>query len=344
MPYRLLRQSLLNFESWTAEAHRFLSDALLNDFVEADERAAANKQNFLSIDLNVFLVRMLAAALRRNITGAAFQNFEQRLLHAFTGNVARDANIVGLAPDLIDLVDVNDPDLGALHVVISILQQAQNDVLDIFADVAGFGQRRRVRDAKWNIENLRQRFGEQRFSRTGRPDEQDVALFDLHFGQWIRLKRGGSVSRRRARLQNAFEMIMDSDRERFLRGVLTDYVLIKRAPDIYRLRNADRRRLPPRIFIQLFIEDAFANIDATVANINARTGDQLSHLGVAFATEGTHRQVRGARHKFWPLKSSSYSSSFLGKAASAMAVERSGTAPSNSLISLRDLITSSTNP
>ena len=187
-----LRERFLHFESRAAEAHRSLSDALLNDFIEADERATADEQNFLSIDLNVFLMRMLAATLRRNVASAAFENFQECLLHTFARNIARDADIVGLAPDLIDLVDINDADLGALHVVIGILQQAQNDVLDIFADITGFGQRRRISDTKWNIENLRQSLGEKRFSGTGRPDKQDIALLDLHVGQWIRLKRRGS--------------------------------------------------------------------------------------------------------------------------------------------------------
>ncbi len=63
----------------------------------------------------------------------AFQNLQQRLLHAFAGDVARDGDVLGLARDLVNLVNVNDAALGALHVVIGVLQQAQDDVLDVFA-------------------------------------------------------------------------------------------------------------------------------------------------------------------------------------------------------------------
>jgi hypothetical protein len=56
--------------------------------------------------------------------------------------------------------------------------------------------------------------------------------------------------------------------------------------------------LSTRIFIQFLVENAFANVDAAIADVNTGTGDEFAHLGVAFATEGTHRQVRGARHKF----------------------------------------------
>ena len=160
--------AILDFQRRAAETHRLIADALLDDFVEADEGAAADEQNLLGVDLDVFLVRMLAAALRRDIAGAAFENFQQRLLHAFAGNVARDGDVVGLAADLVDLVDVNDADLGALHVVIGVLQQAQDDVLHVLADVAGFGQRGRIGDAKRHIENLRQGLGEQRLAGAGR--------------------------------------------------------------------------------------------------------------------------------------------------------------------------------
>ena len=99
------------------------------------------------------------------------KNFQQRLLHTFAGDIARNAHVVGFAADLVDLVDVNDADLGSFHIVIRILQQSQNNVLNVFADIAGFGQRRRIGDAKWNIENLCQRFRQQSLARTGRADE-----------------------------------------------------------------------------------------------------------------------------------------------------------------------------
>ena len=114
---------------------------------------------------------MFAPALRRNIAGASFQNLQERLLHAFAGNVARDAYVVCFASDLVDLVDVNDPDLSALHIVIGILKQPQNDVLDVFANVTGFGQRRCIRYAERHVEDSRQRFGEQRLARACRSDE-----------------------------------------------------------------------------------------------------------------------------------------------------------------------------
>jgi len=57
------------------------------------------------------------ARLWRNIARAAFQNFQQSLLHAFGLRRRVDTHVVRLATDLVDLVYVNNPDLSALHIV-----------------------------------------------------------------------------------------------------------------------------------------------------------------------------------------------------------------------------------
>src|SRR5215213_195933 len=136
-------------------------------------------------------------------------------------------------------------------------------------------------------------------------------------------------------------MIVDRDRERLFRHILPDHILVERTPDLDRIRDPNVGGLAPRVLVQLFIEDALADVDATVANVNAGTGDQLPHLRVAFATEGAHREVGSAGHGPTGLNSSSYSSSLCGRAASAIAVVSFPTTPSSSFASLRDLITSS---
>src|SRR5438477_595245 len=141
MPDSLFSQRLLNFQCRAAEAHHFLANPFLNNFIETDECAAANEQNFLGIDLNVFLMWMFASALWRNIARAALQNLQQSLLHSFAGHIASNAHVVSFPANLIDLVDVNDPDLRSFHIVIRILQESQNNVFNVFANVAGFGTR-----------------------------------------------------------------------------------------------------------------------------------------------------------------------------------------------------------
>ena len=83
---------------------------------------------------------MLAPALGRHVGDRALEDLEQRLLHALARDVAGDGRVLGLARDLVDLVDVDDAALGALHVVVRGLEQAQDDVLHVLADVAGLGE------------------------------------------------------------------------------------------------------------------------------------------------------------------------------------------------------------
>jgi len=78
-----------------------------------------------------FLVRVLAAALRRHVGHRALEDLEQGLLHALAGNVASNRGILILAADLVDLVDVDDALLGARHVAVGSLQQLEDDVLDV---------------------------------------------------------------------------------------------------------------------------------------------------------------------------------------------------------------------
>ncbi len=66
------------------------------------------------------------------------EDLQKSLLHAFTGNIACDRRIFILATDLVDFIDIDDPLLTALHVAVGRLQQFQDDVLDILADIAGF--------------------------------------------------------------------------------------------------------------------------------------------------------------------------------------------------------------
>ena len=58
--------------------------------VEADERAAADEQDVRRVHLDVLLLGVLAAALRRDVADGAFEHLQQGLLHAFAGDVAGD--------------------------------------------------------------------------------------------------------------------------------------------------------------------------------------------------------------------------------------------------------------
>ena len=170
----------------------FLPTRLDNHFLQPDESAAADEQDVGGVHRREFLVRMLAAALRRNVGDRAFQDLQQRLLHAFARDIAGDGRILVLAADLVDFVDIDDALLAALHVPVGSLQQPQDDVLDVLADVAGFGQRGGVDDGEGHIQDARQGLRQQRLAGAGGTDQQNVGFGKLHFGAallfiWMRL-------------------------------------------------------------------------------------------------------------------------------------------------------------
>ena len=104
---------------------------------------------------------------------------QQRLLHAFARNVARDRGVIRLARDLVDLVDVDDAALRLLDVVVALLQQLLDDVLDVLADVARLGERRRIGHDERHVQQPGERLREQRLAGAGRADQQDVRLREL---------------------------------------------------------------------------------------------------------------------------------------------------------------------
>src|SRR5262249_57265350 len=77
----------------------------LDDLVELGEGAAADEEDVGGVDRQELLVGVLAPALRRHAGGGPLEDLQQRLLHAFAGDVARDRRVVGFARDLVDLVD-----------------------------------------------------------------------------------------------------------------------------------------------------------------------------------------------------------------------------------------------
>src|SRR5215469_2888002 len=159
-----------------AEAHAALADPLLDDLLQASERATADEQHVRGVDLDELLMRMLAPALRRYRRRRAFEDLQQRLLHALAGDVAGNRRVLALARDFVDLVDVDDPGLCLLDVVVGRLDELEQDVLDVLADVSGLGQRGRVGNGERYVQQPGEGLGQQRLTRPRRPEQQDVRL------------------------------------------------------------------------------------------------------------------------------------------------------------------------
>src|SRR6185436_15600865 len=123
------------------EADRLALQPVGDDLFEAGESAAADKQDIGRIYLQELLLRMLAAALRRDRSRGAFHQLQERLLDALARHVTGNRRIVRLAADLVDLVDVDDAALRFLNIIVRSLQQLEDDVLDVLANIAGLGPR-----------------------------------------------------------------------------------------------------------------------------------------------------------------------------------------------------------
>src|SRR5690606_27525189 len=138
------------FRQCGTKAYRTAPQSLLNQVLQSDERSSADEENVGCVDLNKFLMGVLASSLRGNVGYSSFKNLEQCLLHPFTGYITGDRRVLILARDLVDLVDIDDPLHTALAIASGSLQELQNNVLDIFPDITRFCQGCSVDNRKRN--------------------------------------------------------------------------------------------------------------------------------------------------------------------------------------------------
>ena len=275
------------------EAHRLAPDAFLDDPLESLEGTAEDEEDVRRVDLDEVLVRVLAATLRRDVGERPLEDLQQALLDALAGDVARDRRVVRLARDLVDLVDVDDAALRLGDIEVGRLDEPQEDVLDVLADIAGLGERCRVRDAERHVEDACERLGEQRLARARRAHEQDVRLLELDLVDEV-----PGV--------DALVVVVDRDREDALRAVLADHVLVEGILDLARIGELRRLRSRARRLEHLLLDDLLAQVDALVADVDALARDELADLLLALATEAAaighlRALARSAGHAASPL-------------------------------------------
>ena len=215
---------------------------------------------------------MLAAALRRDARHGAFQDLEERLLHALAAHVARDARVLRLPRDLVDFVDVHDAALALGHVEITRLQQPHEDVLDVLADVSGLGERRGVGDREGHVEHPRERLREQRLAHAGRPEQEDVRLVQLDV---VLPARGARV--------DALVVVVHGHGERLLGVFLADHVLVEDVLDL--LRRRDLRDRFRDLALLVLRQDFIAQRDALVADVDRGPGNELPYRVLGLSAE-----------------------------------------------------------
>ncbi|QTK78860.1 hypothetical protein AT6N2_C1059 [Agrobacterium tumefaciens] len=252
------------------EADRGLFATGRDDLVEAGKGAAADEQDVGRIHLQELLLRMLASTLRRNGSDRAFHDLQKRLLNALARHVARDGRVVRLAGNLVDFVDIDDAALSALDIVIRCLQQLQDDVFHVLADITGFGQRRCVRHGEGNVDDAGERLGKIGLAATRRADEHNVRLRKLDIAIL-----GG--------VREALVVVVNGHGQDLLRLLLADDVFVEDLDDVlrggYTLARLHHRRLV------LLADDVHAQFDAFIADEHRRSGNEFPDFVLALAAE-----------------------------------------------------------
>src|SRR5579871_3477831 len=154
------------------------------------------------------------------------------------------------------------------------MNQPQQDVFDILAHIARFGEGCGVGNAERHVQYLGERLRQQRFAAAGGTDEQDVAFAQLHI---VDLHSG----------VDALVVVIDRNGQRLLGLFLADDIAVQLL--VYLLRGghlADRgSRLRWEVGV-LFFDDLATEVYALVADIHAPwPGNQALHLILALATK-----------------------------------------------------------
>ena len=131
------------------------------------------------------------------------------------------ARALAAARDLVDLVDEHDPALGALHVLVGLVQELAHHHLDVLAVVAGLRVLGGVGDRERHLEAVGERARDVRLARAGRSEQEEVGL--LH-----------QALAGRRRLRAAFQVVVGGDGDRALGALLPDDVAIQVVEDLSR--------------------------------------------------------------------------------------------------------------
>ena len=191
-------------------------------------------------------------------------------MDALAGYIAGNGRVFVLPAYLIDFIYINDAGLGTLDVATGILDQAQNDVFNVFTDIAGFCQRCRVDDCERDAQQARESLGQQGLSGTRWTDQKDVGFlqFDVGF-------LAGKF--------NALVVVVNGHGKLLFRFVLANNVLIEEAFDLGRFWKM--YVLGRRFVILIFINNVLADANAFVADEDSRSRDQFSDVILALVAE-----------------------------------------------------------
>ena len=124
---------------------------------------------------------MTACACIHNIYLCSFDNFQQRLLHAFAAHIPGDGHVFTLAAQFVYFIYIHDPHLRPGNVPVSRPQETLDTSFRVCPHISVFRHRGRIGDGKGYLQYICQRFDQRSLAYAGRAQHQDVALFNRNF-------------------------------------------------------------------------------------------------------------------------------------------------------------------
>ena len=223
------------------EANGALLDAFADDGGEAVEGAADDEEDVfgvegalagfaaaLEFEHGLHLADEVGLALEVDV--GFLHKFEEVDLDASSGDVTTAVG-GGAAGDFVDFVDVHDAVLGEVGVSIGGFDEVADDVVDVEANIAGFGEFGGVGFDERDANEFGDATHEVGFSDAGGAEEDDV-LFGVFF-----VGAGGVVEA----AADVVEMVADGDGEDFFGVVLFDDEAIEVVADFagFKVEGAD---------------------------------------------------------------------------------------------------------
>ena len=123
---------------------------------------------------------MLSPPLRRYRCRRPLEDLEKRLLNALARNIPRNRGIFRFSRNLIDFINVDDTALCFLDVVVCRLDQLQQNVLDILADIACLRERGCIGDGKRHIQDACQCLRQQGLAAASGANHENIRLTQFH--------------------------------------------------------------------------------------------------------------------------------------------------------------------
>ena len=243
-------------------------EALSNFLLNAIECTTADEEDVVRVYVNVVLVRVFATTFWRNIDNASFEEFEHTLLHTFSTHITRNGWVVALTRNLVDFVNENDTALSFFYIEIGHLEQTREYAFHVFAHVSCFGEDCCIYNGERNLEELCNSASQERLTRTRRADHHNVAFLNFYRIVFVFVF-----------VENAFVVIVDSNREVFFCCILSDDVFIE-------------------IFFNLFGSGQSTQFFLYIIRRLLRSQGQIYHLFCSFCTFIADMSVKTSEKEF----------------------------------------------